>query len=176
MTIKADLDIDPVPGRFYTSTLAVANSTLAITAGVMYAIPYRVSKTATYVVLGVEITTNTAGNFRFGIYNDSGGVPGSLKLDAGIVAMGGALGFKSAVINQILAPGWYWLAFISDATPTVRAITAASALQWTGFTTGLDVTTKPGFTVAQAYGALPDPFTAGGVLAAINPPRTMIGT
>lgn len=177
MTYKADLDLDSVSSRLYTSLLAAgATTTLAISSGLLYAIPYRVSKPATFVVLGVEITTLTTGNFRFGVYNDSGGVPASLKFDAGIVAMGGTAGFKSASISQLLAPGWYWLAMVSDATPTVRAIAAASALQWTGFTTGLDVTTKPGFTVAQAYGALPDPFTGGGALAAINPPRLMIGT
>lgn len=177
MTIKADLDIDPVSGRLYTSSLSAgAATTLVISSGLLYAIPYRVSKTATYVVLGIEITTNTTGNFRLGVYNDSGGVPASLKFDGGAVAMGGASGFKSVSISQILTPAWYWLAFVSDATPTCRAITASAALQWTGFTSGTDTTTKPGFTVSQAYGALPDPFTGGGALAAINPPRIMIGT
>jgi hypothetical protein len=52
----------------------------------------------------------TAGTARLGIYTDSGGKPGNLVLDAGVVNFSAGNTSYLITINQSLTPGWYWLA------------------------------------------------------------------
>ena len=176
-TLVPDLLLDHASGRLYATPLAAGTATtVAMAANKLYSVPFLVWKPTTYTVIGLEMTSATAGNFRLGIYNDGGSdAPGTLKLDAGAVALGSAAGFKSIAISQLLNPGWYHLAVVSDAAPTVRASTAANCLQWRGFTSGTDVTTKLIYSVAFTYAALPDPFTGGGALEAIAILRLMMG-
>src|SRR5574341_647427 len=161
MTIAADTEIAHVATRLYGTPLGVgATTTVALAANRLYSVPFRVPRSTTYTAIGLEMTSSTAGNFRLGVYNDNGSdEPGSLVLDAGVVALGASAGFKQIAISQLLQPKWYHLAVVSDAAPTVRALTAANCLQWRGFTSGTDVTVKIVWSVAQAYGALRDPFT-----------------
>jgi hypothetical protein len=143
-------------------------------ANILYGIPFLVPETATYTSITIEVTTLKAGSsLRLGIYRDSSGAPGALVLDAGVVS-GATTGAKTIVISQQLTAGWYWLACLANDTPTIRALTATSSLQWLGYTSGTDVTTHAGWSVAQAYGALPDPFTPGGALTTIAAHRIML--
>ena len=161
-------------GRFYGNLCETASTTLAVAANILYAIPFFVPVTATYTTIAIEVTTLKAGsNIRLGIYRDSGGVPGALVLDAGTVS-GGAVALVSIVIAQSLTPGWYWLAGLASDTPTVRASNISGALRMLGGLTGLDTANHVGWSVAQAYGALPNPFTAGGALLVGNAPRVML--
>lgn len=165
-----------VAGRLYGTPVALGGlTTVAIAANTLYAVPFKVEQRVTLVVIGVEITSATAGNFRLGIYNDSNGVPGSLKHDAGAVAMGAAAGFKSITISVTLDPGWYWLAAVADAAPTCRASNATNARHDLGFASGTATTVAILWSVAFTYAALPDPFTGGGALATTNPLRILIG-
>lgn len=179
-TSRADLvlpgHLSQASGRVYSSPLASgALSTLALSAGTMYAAPFFVPVTTTFTTIGLEVTTLAlTKSIQLGIYTDTGSTPNALVLDAGNVSVA-TTGFKSIVISQALTPGWYWLAVISDGTPTVRAIGQTNSLPWLGFTSGTDVTMHQGWSVAQAYGALPNPFTGGGALMTTAVPRLMLG-
>lgn len=68
-------------------------------------------------------TTGAGETMRLGIYNDSGGRPGSLLLDAGTVDLSTATALKSITIAQVLTSGFYWLVAVHQggaATALVR--------------------------------------------------------
>jgi hypothetical protein len=140
----------------------------------MYAMLFYVNESHAYDRIAVHVTTRAApSNIQLGIYEDSAGVPGNLILDAGNVS-GASTGGKEININQTLARGWYWLAAVSDSTPTLRTYQGSSMFGWLGATSGTDTAYYGGMSVAQAYGALPTPFTAGAVLTATGVPRIML--
>lgn len=150
-------------------------ATLVVTSGLLYACPIYIASPVTLTSIGVEVTAFAAGNVDLGLYVDSAGTPGALKFDAGAVSTGTSNTFKSISISQLIADaGWYWLAGVFSATPTVRALTTANSLHMLGFTSGTDTTIHTGVTVSQSYGALPNPFTGGSALATVNFPRFMV--
>lgn len=165
-------------GRFSSTPLASgALTTLAVTSGSLYATPIFVAQpSVTLTAIGIEVTTFATGNVRCGIYYDSSGAPGALLQDSGTASTGTANNFKSISTSQVLTSGWWWLAAVFDATPTVRAITTANSLHMLGASSGTDTTIHCGVTVTFSYAALPNPFTAGSVLNAGNFPRIMIQT
>jgi len=162
-----------VAGRFYTNFVETQTGTQAVSANTLYGIPFFVPTPTTYTTIAIEVSTAVAGNCRLGIYNDSAGAPGSLVLDAGTVSTG-TTGLKTIAISQLLNPGWYWLAAVFDAAPTVRAASQTNALRMLGHTSGTDTTAHVGVSVAFTYAALPTPFTGGSVLATIAMPRVMV--
>jgi len=137
-------------------------SQVTMTANTLYAVPFLAARNMTVDRIAVNIITPDAGKkARMGIYKDGVNLyPGSLLLDAGEVDVGSG-GVKAITINRSLTRGLYWLAIVSDGTPTVRAATNASTIL------GMNAThanTQTGWSVAHNYAALPDPFTAGGSL------------
>lgn len=162
-------------GRFYDSRFSASTTTLAISANVLYASPFYVPKTKTFTSINIEVTTlAAASSIRLGIYSDTNGVPNALLLDAGTVSSA-STGGKTIAISQSLPAGWYWLVGVGNGTPTLRALVATSSVPQLGFTSGTDVTTHIGWSVAFAYAALPNPFTAGGALMTTAVPRFMLG-
>jgi len=164
-----------VAGRYYGSPLIAAvypTRTLALVAATMYAMPFLAGATRTYDRISIHVTTAVAGkSCQLGIYADSAGVPGALVLDAGNVSAA-TTGGKEINIAQSLPRGWYWLACVSDGTPTLRTYQGSNKFGWLGRTSGIDTNFYGGMSVAQAYGALPNPFTAGAVLASV--PRILL--
>jgi hypothetical protein len=59
-----------------------------------------------------------AGAARLGIYNNSGGKPTTVKLDAGLIASAAASTTYEITISQALDPGIYWLAINWQTNPT----------------------------------------------------------
>jgi len=169
-----------ISGRYYQTSLGVgALTTTALAANTLYATPIFIPALNTYTGIALEITVASAGNFRFGIYNDGGGVPTSLVVDAGTLAHT-LTGSKESAISQALPPGWYWLALVASTTPTVRTVAVAPSLPWLGYTSGTDPASGGtsrnyvGWSVAFTYAALPNPFTAGGALMTTAVARLML--
>lgn len=165
-------------GGLSSTSLAVGGlATLAVSAGLLYACPIFVAQPSVILsAIGIEVTAFAAGNVRLGLYYDSAGAPGALLQDSGAVGTGTPNAFKSVATSQVLTSGWWWLAAVFDATPTVRALTTANSLQLLGAASGTDTAIHTGVSVAQAYGALPNPFTGGSALHVGNFPRIMIQT
>jgi len=151
-------------GRYYWSQIGVG-STGAVgdpDADTLYAQPFFVPDNATYTAIAIHQTTTTTGSARLGIYNDGGGVPTTLVLDAGTVTLTGT-GAKEIVISQALTRGWYWVAGVwSVATGVYQAFTVAGSLNWLGAddTTG-QTTNYAYYSIAHAFAALPNPFGSG---------------
>ena len=103
----------------FSSTSNTATST-----GTLYAIPFFVPVTTTFVkIIGLVATGITNGQLRMGIYSTTGGVPDALVLDAGTVAATTSAD-APITISQSLTPGWYWLACVTQvAAPTLTCST-----------------------------------------------------
>jgi hypothetical protein len=80
-------------------------------------------------------TTSVVGtaNGRLGIYEDTNGKPGALKLDAGGFTFTSATGTAthSITISQSLDAGWYWMCCsVSTTAATWRGFTAYGNNYW----------------------------------------------
>lgn len=160
-----------VAGRYYGTPIGSGASatTGAVTADILYAIPFIVPDTHTYDRIAVECTTQDAvepNDARLGIYTDSGaGAPDALVLDAGEIDLTGT-GAKEITISQQLTPGWYWLAFVTESGVGIfRCYSGAAVQPWLGSSDPDGQTSGYSFwSVAFTYAALPNPFTVGGAL------------
>jgi hypothetical protein len=161
------------------SLSAIANctplTTLAITAGRLYAVPFLLSGTHQFIRIGIYVGTLSAGQARLGIYaNQDGDVyPGALILDAGFVDVG-TTGLKEIVISQQLSPGLYWLALVGNSAPTLRAVAVAGAMPILGLDNAFNITPGNGWYVAFTYAALPNPFTGGGTVNTASLPAVAL--
>lgn len=149
--------------RFHGGQATVPSSTQTLTLGAntLYAIPFAVGDTATFVRIAIDVTTADATrSARLGIYGWSNGLPGARLLDAGVVSVA-STGIKEIAISQALSAGMYALALVSDGAPVLRAndATPMAAFAIGTATPGTaDYRLSRGFT----YGALPDPWGAPG--------------
>jgi len=134
----------------------------SITANVLYGVPVLVARAMTVDRIAIEVLTQGAGGTkaRLGIYSvHSNLYPTTLLLDAGTVDVD-STGVKTIVINQALAKGWNFVALVSDGTPTIQGF--ASAYTPLGIRAADFNQDQACWYIAQAYGALPNPFTAAG--------------
>ena len=147
-----------VPGYYMLAYgMGSTASTFVMVVDRLYAVPFVAARAMTVDRIAMAVTVEGAGGTkaRLGIYaSGSDGQPAALVLDAGEVAVDGA-GVKAITINQSLTKGLYWLACVSDGTPTVRshyAIPTPYGIHagWTGVISTVYV--------AHTYGVLPDPF------------------
>jgi hypothetical protein len=149
-------------GAYFNPWPARTNGTAVIAANTLYAHPFLVARALTIDRLGIRVTTAGAALTvaRLGIYSDNGSVyPGALVKDVGTVAVDAIAVVAAAIAgNQALTPGLYWLALISDGAPTL------SYLLHSYTPNGVNATNfyneQATYNIAQAYGALPDPFPA----------------
>jgi len=144
---------------WYTAAnTGTALTTGAVTLGRLYAIPFLCPKAITLDRIAFNVTTLLAGYARAGIYSDTGSLyPGARLLDGGEISTG-TTGVKSATINQALAAGIYWLAFLASVAVTVRCFAVASLIPILGISNALGTAPNLGIYAAQAYGALPASF------------------
>jgi len=160
-------------GRGYTTWDYYTSTTQIATRNLLYAYPFivPVSQSFDRIVIAVS-TARVNGVARAGIYDDDGDVyPNNLILDSGEVDCS-VIGYKTTVIAETLVPGLYWLALNSDGDADIvfRAMDYNQTSPIGYFTIlGNDAgnfITNPGthWSVAEVYGALPDPFTGGATL------------
>ena len=141
------------------------SSSKAITANQLYACPFLIARNMTADRIGVEVATLLTGSLRMGIYaNGTNLYPGALLLDAGVVDTS-TTGLKELTINLALTRGLIWLAFVADAAPNLYRVGRESMFNLLGTATTI-ITPYATWKVAQTYGALPNPFTAGGAVDA----------
>ena len=166
-------------GQYLTTGIAgTAKTTLAITANRLYAIPFFCPKTITLDRIAIHVSTAGTGNARLGIYQDDGTTnpaTATLVLDAGEVTIA-STGAKELTINQTLTGGYlYWLALVSNGTPTLGAVAVASMM--TCFFGLSSITTTAWLTFAYktfTYNTLPNPFGGTITLASSACPAVFV--
>ncbi len=155
-----------ISGRYYdNSQYLTTGATFSTpkTSGTLYAVPFRVGYTTELDRIAVELTESVTGDVRLGVYSDSGGVPYSLKLDAGAVT-NPSIGAVEISISVTLDPGNYWLCAAHDhgSNRRFRCFDNLEALGTLGYPDPL--TTAKSLEYASAgfgAGALPSLFPAG---------------
>jgi hypothetical protein len=148
------------------ATGASALTTGAPTANVLRAFPFTCpARGGTIDQLAFNVTTLLSGNARIGIYaNTSAGnlYPGALIAGSGDIATGTA-GVKTFATTQVLSAGQvYWLAYVSSSAATLRCLALASMPPFLGLPMAFGTAWQVGISRAFTYGALPNPFGAGG--------------
>lgn len=165
-----------VMGRTYKSASQYAGESHATAAATpvstnLYATGFEIHASRAFDRIGVEVTTLQAGStIRLGIYNDAGGLPTTLVVDAGTVDSS-TTGAKEATIAQTLA-GVYWLAYKAEGTaPVVRGYATTVTSRFMPIDTAGGATNQAWGKAAQSAGALASPFPSAPTLAASNVPR-----
>ena len=157
-----------VSGRWYGLSTGTTSSDLTLVANRLYATFFPVAHKQTWDRIGLDVQTAGGGGelARLGLYSlGTDGLPGALMLDAGTVAVDGT-GDKEIVISHTLAPGWYFVALLSDSsTAKVETMNLNVSNRMFGGST------PAGQRLAyvqrsQTFGALPDPF--GGSLTFVT--------
>lgn len=161
----------------------IGASTTSPAANTLWAMPLVIERTIKCDLIRFRVTTLSSGAARAGIYRDNGNsYPGALIFDTGSIdtSTGSIASQRDTTITsslQIFQPGLYWLAWeTNSATGQYGTPTTGNAVSgFLGHETALGATNVGyGYSVAHTFGALPDPYTAGGSLlttavAATNP-------
>ncbi len=111
---------------YYTHQYTEGNSTIGINANSIYYHPIYIPIATTFTKIGLEVTTTTgAGNARLGLYQSAFGVPSKLILDCGTVSLAAnavvEVSTTLTVSPAVYRSGLYFIACVTNATPTVRA-------------------------------------------------------
>lgn len=153
------------PNRWHTSHIGNGQSNTVMTANTMDAIPFATSQAITLDRIGIYVTTGVANtNARLGIYSDNGSYyPGALLLDAGTVSTATSSTVVTITISQVLsANSLYWLVANYEGAPTIKSLNTSFQGVF-GWNNGL-LASQQGYQVTRTYSALPDPFTASGLM------------
>ncbi len=139
---------------------------LAIAANILYAFPHWVARKKTYDSINIYLKPGAADPslLRFGLYEVGTNLyPGALILDIGTVDAYLASGevARAIAFSQQLDKQICFIAGLCDDVPVLRHRMSA----YPPLGVGTDLNTKrERWEVAQAFGALPDPFPAGATL------------
>ena len=154
-------------GEYYTSWARDGGeSNIVLTQDRLYATPFHIARDITVDRIAVRCQTLEAGkSARLGIYNNGTNLyPGTLLLDAGVVSLA-AVAVVAATIDQALTKGLYWIALISNATGTAKITFQDAQPLFLGVSSVNLYEINGHWYKADTYGALPDPFPAGGSIA-----------
>ena len=121
--------VGPIPkfvsGNYYRTPQGVGQATPS--ANTTYFTPIFIPNAVTADRIGGLVTAfTTTGNVRFGIYNDTNGLPSTVLLDAGTVSASSATSFF-ITISQALSVGTYWLAINQQSGTSSWAATQAGS-------------------------------------------------
>ena len=113
-----------VSGQYYQFSGGSVASTILLTENKLFFSPFFVPTTRAFDRFGFEISTGAGAaqnEVRTGIYKNTSGKPGALLVDNGRTVVGTGTGAITVTIAQTLAPGWYWLAILSNRAPSGSA-------------------------------------------------------
>jgi len=167
------LQLPFVSSRYYAGITTALGAAYGLTANRLYAAPFLVHRQTAFDRIAVNVATADAGkSVRLGIYDDSSGLPGALKLDAGAVSVG-ATGEAFITISQTLPPAWYWLALASESgVAQIDSSLAPAAVQF-GLTAVGDAPPTHLFKT-HTFGALPNPFGGSLTYSTTRSPRLLL--
>jgi hypothetical protein len=146
-------------GRYITSvfTNPASTATLALTANILYAVPFLAQANSTFTTLSIDVTTLAGGSScRLGIISaGTDGKPGNtVLLDAGVVATD-ATGIKttSTFSFPVRTGDFFYFVVVSNGTPTLRG--GVPGIQFSHFMGVATLGTQDSqITKAFTYGAL----------------------
>lgn len=161
------------PERYYPAGMigAATLTTASVTLGTMFAIPFFSVKGNTLDRMLIDVSSGSSGTlFRVGLYASTSATnlyPGALLVGSAEQSFTSTSGvFNTTVSATLAANTLYWAVFLCDtAVSSMRTTPISSMCPILGITNaGGNLVPGIGWSVTQAYGALPDPFTASGAV------------
>lgn len=124
-------------GVYYGYAINTTNSP-TLTADVTYYLPVYIPETITIDRIAVRTASNFSGTatMRLGMYNMAGGVPSTVKFDAGTVSCTAANTTYEITINQTLTSGWYCFASNTQTAATTNTFICPGATMVRGVLSG----------------------------------------
>jgi hypothetical protein len=163
------------------NTLSSGN--LVLTDNLLYALPWASLRGGVLdrIRYNVDVAGDVASRIRVGLYQATSAVnlyPAGLVTDFGELA-GNTTGYRDTTINQTLAAqSLYWFAMLVDVgggtVPEVLGAILGNAIFGYVSSAVAGTATRGWISVAQAYGALPGTFPAGGTLQSVLAPRILV--
>lgn len=151
-------------GMYYLSLGNGAATTISTTANRVYAVEFFTPRRITVDRIAIHVSTLAAGKIvRLAIYKDGDDLyPGDLVVDGGEVSVA-STGVKAAIISEQLEKGIYWLAYVSDGTPALRAAYLGSGVL--GFPNTSLLTKNCWYYKDTGGTTMADPFPSGALIA-----------
>lgn len=141
----------PVPARCHNYI------TQGLSGNSIYYTPVEIGTRVGITTISCKINSAATGaTLRMGIYDNAGGKPGNLILDAGSVAVS-TTGVKEVTLASTLylLPGWYWFAIFSSGAPTLDSANGALLNGVIGFTTAGNTGQVTGLRATLTYSTFP---------------------
>lgn len=161
---------NPVAGQyFFPNSESSSGTSVTLGNGNLRVTPWLLETTVKIDRLGGEVSVvgDAGSKIRIGVYADTGNAyPGSLLLDAGVIAGDSATLQDITGLSLTLAPGLYWLGgavqLVTTTQPTVRTLSGYAPPVSFGFGTSAPGanSTAFGYTHTGVTGALPATFTS----------------
>ena len=146
-----------VSGTYYTTSSNTGSTQATVTTtGTVSYLPFLVERTTTFDRIACRTSTTITGTstVRLGIYNNSNKQPTTVLLDAGTVSVNATSTIFSITINQILNPGWYWLAHVVNSTTGTHSfLQVADAIPFGQTALSATFTLQPAYTQTGVTGA-----------------------
>lgn len=182
-----------VASRFYNPVPGSTPGTLTLAASTIYAFPFRVPANIAVQTLNADVATaQVGGAFRFALYSDLNGAPGTQvagsESGAQVATSTGGITYTPTAPLS-LNEGWYWGAMAASATSTMPTLAALAAGYAGNLNTMLGQDTLAhaiatsaeaamGVTATFVYGSLPQTFPTASYALSLNAavPLIVIGT
>lgn len=153
------------PAGYYEGAAAPAVTTRVHGTNAAYASPFLVTRATAIDRIGIEVTSaaTAATVLSLAIYNDSSGLPSTVFLDGGTVAVD-AVAWVENTVSTTIPAGLYWLvtALLTapGTPPTVRANSGGIAPASSATALTASATALPGYTKTSVSGSLPASFSS----------------
>ena len=111
-----------VAGRYYFTPNATSTSTSNTSGNTnLRLVPHYIPNPITITRIGIEVTAigDAGSKYRLGIYEDGGGRPARLVIDAGQIN-GDSATIQELTISVTIGPGWYWFGGVVQSAPTTQ--------------------------------------------------------
>jgi hypothetical protein len=156
-TLAFPFPISFTSGKFYASPMQQMDvNGQALSTNTAVFTPFLVPTSTVFDTIGLRITSTTANAVvRLGIYNDTGGAPSTLVVDAGTIDGHTATGFQQITITQTLSAGVYWL--VCAAQTAAPSVAATDLIGWTAYWN--QAGGNNAYAQTGVSGALPSPAT-----------------
>jgi hypothetical protein len=156
-------------GVWFTHSISGGPYTyINLTANTLYAFNILIPIKTQISAMGFTLYSPSSANVRMGIYADNGNeYPGSLLWDSGTINLSGLM-YPQANVSLTLEPGLYWLAIVSDGSPSVQQTTDLGLCLIRP-----EVPTPSGqvnvYQVGYTFGPLPSTFPSGASVNGLRP-------
>ena len=160
--------VPPSGSAVYNAGHLGALGTGVAAAHVLAAVPICIGAHKTLDRIGFEVVSSAAESVRVGLYDDEDGGPENLLAESSSISVA-STGVKLTTISVDVAPGWYWLAFVTNGSTATYRVARSAVYANVMPATATPPTVSTGYYVVHTFGALPDPFGTPVVTAANLP-------